>query len=70
MNLVYIGDKFYNKSGTIMSSIYEVVGKNLKRSDWGFVKIALGNGEEIHIRQATPEEIEWAETTLHTLHTL
>jgi hypothetical protein len=55
MNLIYIGKDFYWESGTMMSSLYDESGK---RMDWGFVGIALERGEEVHIRQATPEEKE------------
>ena len=62
MNLFFIGDHFYRDSGTMMSPIYEVGTKY--RSDWGKVQIALGNGEEVHIRQATSEEMAWANNKL------
>jgi len=55
MELIYIGDHFYHESKTMMSSIYTPGGK---RSDWGFVQVALRNGESVHIRPATPAEIE------------
>ena len=55
MDLIYIGDHFYRESKTMISSIYTPGGQ---RSDWGFVQIALRNGENVNIRQATPEEIE------------
>jgi len=55
MELVYIGDRFYIESGTAMSSIYDIFGN---RQDWGFVQIALRNGESVHIRPATQKEIE------------
>ena len=54
MELIFIGNKFYNESKTIMSPIYTVEGE---RSDWGFVQIALQNGESVHIRPATQREI-------------
>ena len=53
MELIYIGDKFYQRSKTLMSSIYTVEGE---RSDWGFVEVALKNGESVHIRPATEVE--------------
>lgn len=61
MKLVYIGDKFYHESGTMMSSLYTEDGQ---RSDWGFVNIALRRGEEVQIRQATSEELERYEKRL------
>lgn len=53
----YIGDNFYYKSGTMMSSIYL---ENGMRTDWGKVQIALKEGMEIQIRQATDSEMLWA----------
>lgn len=53
MELIYIGDNFYQESRTQMSSLYTVEGR---RSDWGFVNVALRNGETVHIRQSTKEE--------------
>lgn len=63
MKLIYIGDHFYMQSGTAMSPIYTEDGQ---RSDWGFVSIALRNGEDVYIRQATPKELEHYETKLAT----
>jgi len=55
--LVYTGKDFYWKSGTIMSSIYELVqGGEYKRFDWGFLESALSKGEEFIIRQANEQE--------------
>lgn len=54
MELIYIGDRFYYESKTVMSSIYNINGH---RSDWGFVQIALRDGESVHIRPATQEEL-------------
>lgn len=54
MNLIYIGEDFYWKSKTLMSSLYTEDGR---RSDWGFVSIALKNGDQVNIRQATEGEI-------------
>ena len=54
MELIYIGDRFYNESNSMMSSIYDIHGN---RQDWGFVQIALCNGESVHIRPATDAEL-------------
>jgi len=35
-----------------------------KRQDWGFVQIALRNGEDVHILQATNSELEYYEKKL------
>jgi len=64
MNLIYIGDEFYSKSGTVMSSIYTEDGE---RYDWGFVQIALRNGEDIHIRQANNIEMQFYNKKLQNI---
>lgn len=53
MEIIYIGEEFYHKSGTRMSSLYDTDGN---RQDWEFVTIALQKGESVHIRPATEEE--------------
>lgn len=64
MNLVFIGDKFYRQSGTIMSPVYQVVNGVLYRSDWGKINIALSEGQEVHIRPANEQELNWANNKL------
>ena len=54
LNLIFIGDKFYTESGSMMSSLYT---KDWKRSDWGFVSIALKSGNKVTIRPATDKEL-------------
>ena len=61
MKLIYIGDHFYRESSTAMSPIYTEDGK---RSDWGFVQVALKNGESVEIRQATEAERDHYEARL------
>jgi hypothetical protein len=61
INLVYIGDDFYHKSRTMMSSIYTESGE---RFDWGFTSIALTQGNNITIRQATPTEMDFYQAEL------
>ncbi len=61
MELIYIGKKFYWQSGTAMSSLYDVNGN---RQDWGFVQIALQNGESVRIRPATITELALYEKKL------
>lgn len=56
MELIFIGDDFYQKSGTMMSPIYSVTGE---RCDWGFVNCALRRGESVHIRPATSSELDF-----------
>jgi hypothetical protein len=63
--LIYIGDRFYSESGTMMSSVYEIVGKGeYRRSDWGWIGIALQNGQTIRIRPANKKEITYFERRL------
>lgn len=57
IKLIYIGDEFYFKSGTMMSSIYTEKGQ---RSDWGFVNVALREGKNVSIRPATQVEMDRA----------
>ena len=64
MNLVFIGNKFYHESGTMMSPIYQEIAGRLYRSDFGLMEIALENGEKVHIRPATEAELAWAEKKL------
>ena len=45
----------------MMSPIYTEDGK---RYDWGFVQVALRNGDEISIRQATQSEKDKYEAQL------
>lgn len=63
MNCVFIGDDFYFETGSTMSSVYEVIDKGngfeeLKRTDWGFIHIALENGEEVHIVPASKNQLK------------
>ena len=62
IELFYIGDQFYSKSYTFMSSIYKI--DTYERYDWGFVQIDLQNGKEVYIRPATNEEMKWAKQIL------
>jgi len=64
IEVVYIGDKFYGDSGTMMSSIYKKEGKKYTRFDWGFLQIALANGENVKIRQANRKEMLHFKTML------
>ena len=68
VELIYIGDNFYRESRSTMSSIYEVTGDPFKRKwkrwDWGFVSVALRNGDEIKIRPANPYELGVADSML------
>jgi hypothetical protein len=61
LELIYIGDRFYLESGSVMSSLYGIDGL---RKDWGFVNDTLRAGKDVLIRQATNDELEAAQTTL------
>lgn len=65
---VYIGNKFYRESKTIMSSIYIDRGNTFTRTDWGKIQIALERGEFVEIRPATPTEIKMFEEKLTQLN--
>jgi hypothetical protein len=71
MTAVYIGEDFYHKSGTIMSSLYKILPKSdplqYIRTDWGYVQVALRQGEEVHIRPATEDELKYFEIELEEL---
>ena len=64
VKLIYIGDHFYGESGSMMSPIYT---EDDKRYDWGVMQVALLNGEEISIRQATQAEKDKYEAQLSRL---
>jgi hypothetical protein len=53
IELIYIGDHYYEQSRSMMSPIYTIRGE---RYDWGYIQIDLANGHEVSIRQATPME--------------
>jgi hypothetical protein len=59
----YFGDKYYNESGTIMSSLYTEKGE---RYDWGFLRRDVENGEDVVVRKATSDMIKWADNMLET----
>lgn len=62
IELFYIGSDFYMRSGTHMSSIY--MAGTYERYDWGFVQVELQKGTQFFIRQATQEELTWAQNKL------
>jgi len=58
-NLIFIGEDFYSKSCTIMSSVYEKHHKHYSRFSWAEVQLALANGDQIKIRPATASELKY-----------
>ena len=67
MDCIFIGNRFYEESGSIMSSLYTVEGK---RTDWGFIEAALRNGKSVSIRPATINEIEQYTKKLNEIKTI
>lgn len=65
INIIFIGDDFYWKSGTMMSSLYQE--KTWKRFDWGFCSLALQEGKKVIIRPANEEEMKHAQEMLGAL---
>lgn len=68
MNCVYIGNRFYRESKTMMSSIYVNNGNIFIRTDFGKIQSALERGENIEIRPATTNEIKLFEEKLMQLN--
>jgi len=60
MNAIFIGNDFYRKSNTIMSSVYEIKNGVLKRTDWGLIQTALEKGQTVNVRPANNDEMFWA----------
>jgi hypothetical protein len=66
IELVFIGERFYKDSQTLMSAIYESLpGGVWERYDWGKLQLDINAGKNIHIRQATKEEIQKFEMKLN-----
>lgn len=61
LKLIYIGDDYYFKSGSIMSSIYMESGE---RTDWGKVCVVLDEGKSVFIRPAMADELRSADEIL------
>lgn len=59
--IIFIGDKFYSESSTMMSSIYHA---DFTRCDWGFVQSYLRDGYNVNIRPATQDEMSYFEDML------
>lgn len=57
----YLGDKYYDKSGSMLGSLYTEDGQ---RYDWGKLQYDVSKGVEVLVRPATPTLIQWAENQL------
>ncbi len=66
IELVFIGERFYKESQTLMSAVYrkQPDGK-WQRYDWGLLQLDISAEKEIHIRPATKEEIRFFEAKLN-----
>ena len=66
IRVVFIGERFYKESQTLMSAIYKIPpdGKFV-RYDWGFLQLDISAGKEIYIRPATEKEIKFFEGKLN-----
>jgi len=60
----YFGDKYYRESGTMMGALYTDKGE---RYDWGFLQRDVENGEDVLVKKATPQMVEWAESALASM---
>ncbi len=64
VQLIFIGERFYSESDTVMSPIYEHTENAYIRWHWGMVSSHLSNGGKIKIRPATPKELKYFEEQL------
>jgi|WetSurSiteA1Bulk_404760.scaffolds.fasta_scaffold23697_3 hypothetical protein len=62
--IIFIGDRFYWDSKTMMSSMYEVTSSGYERYDWGLMSHYLMRGIKHFVRPATKEEIEYFNNNL------
>ena len=68
MKVIYIGEHYYWKSKTAMSSVYQIDDvSTLKRTNWGLIRVALQREEEVHIRPANEEELKQMDKHLKAL---
>ena len=68
ISLVFIGDRFYKDSQTLMSLIYRSLpdGK-WERYDWGRLQLDISAGKQIVIRPATKKEIRFFDGKLNEM---
>jgi hypothetical protein len=68
MKVIYVGEKYYKDGNLRMSSVYKVEKHGtLRRTDWGFIKLALQGGEEVHIRPANKSELKRMDNHLNAI---
>ena len=60
MNVIFIGNDFYDKSQTRMASTYKVGNGEPERFCWADIENALAEGHSINIRPANDSEMLWA----------
>lgn len=66
IEIVFIGERFYKESQTLMSAIYQLLpGGVWDRYDWGKLQLDINAGKDIHIRSATKKEIRRFEMKLN-----
>lgn len=65
IKLIYIGEKFYTQSRTMMGTLYEIdEDAKWHRWDWGFVQLALQEGKIVNIVPADENQLTIAEGLL------
>lgn len=57
----YFGNKYYKQSDSMMGVLYTEKGE---RYDWGFLQRDVDNGEDVVVKKATANMIQWAENIL------
>lgn len=64
MKVIYVGERFYWESETVMSSFYLEHKGHFERTDLGKIEIALQAGKSVEIRPATKAELALFEKSL------
>lgn len=67
MKCVFIGERFYHESSTMMSSVYILSNNKFSRTSWGDISQALTAGKKVEIRPAHKKEIAFFEKQLESL---
>jgi hypothetical protein len=63
LKVIYIGEKFYGDTDSLMSSVYEATTR--ERLHWGMITHYLKEGGKVVIRPANKKEMAWAYRTLN-----